>query len=431
MKPFHPKSLSPAARWFIVTDGIYGLGAGLSNFMLNLHLLELGMDERMVGQIASVGFLASGLLSLPIVYLLQYVNRKQMLIAGLILDGMSIAGYGLASSLPAFLLLQMTWGCGLAMVLTSETQLLYEYCRSRSEERRAYSYMFASFMLCNGTGMFLGGILPVWLGGFATRYQFSFFAAAGFLFACAILRQFLLPPSTCTHLTPPDASARSAKEPEGAHGPKIRPPFHVPRPWNMLWALSFLLFLAGLLQGFLNPFWNVILKYRLDWADSSVSLAMTFVYVFIFLGAMITPRLGDHFGVHRAMTIVFAANVVLALLMAAALPVSAFVSLLLVREAVFIMFSNLVNSETMSVVPEVHRNLFAAMKTIAGNLGTSLATLVTGRILAANDCFLPFAVTGAAFMAGYLIYVWWIRKHMDHFPPARHGPADDMDNIRR
>jgi MFS family permease len=390
--------------------------------------------------VSSVGFLASGLLSLPAGFLLRYMNRKTMLVAGLTLIGLGLGGYGLMTTYAAVVLCQVVWGCGMAMVLSSETQLLFEYCRTRGEERKAYSWMFASYMLFNGTGMLLGGLLPRWLGGATTVYQYSFFVAAFMLLACAALRLLTLPPSRSGRTVAPagDGEAANTREPSVAGGvrnasaartvpePALRSPFYVPRPWNMLWTLTFMMFIGGLLQGLINPFWNVILKFRLDLGDSAISLALTVANVFIFLGAILTPRLSEIMGVHRAILSIHAANAAVALLMALVLPAAAFLLLLFVREALFVMYTNLINSEAMSAVPDEHRNLFAVMRTISRNAGTAVASMAAGWILASANYALPFLISAAVLAVGFVCYVRWMKPFLDERELEREGEAAEQ-----
>ncbi|WP_052476453.1 MFS transporter [Cohnella kolymensis] len=169
--------LSPGVRRFIGTESLFGIGAGILALILNLHLLQLGFNEKEIGQITSLGALATGLLSLPAGFLIRVTGRKPMLVFGMAAAALSLIGFGTAASTLGVTVCQLVWSLGMTAIVTSEIQLIFEYCRDKREETTAYSLLFAVFTLFTGIGTLLGGLLPNWLGGTTTVYQYSFFCS--------------------------------------------------------------------------------------------------------------------------------------------------------------------------------------------------------------------------------------------------------------
>ncbi|MDB4867878.1 MAG: transporter [Cohnella sp.] len=391
------ETLSPGVRRFIATESLFGIGAGILVFILNLHLLALGFDEVEIGKVTSFGALAMGVLSLPAGLLVQRVGRKPMLVLGMALAAVSLVGFGLGTSKAEVMVSQLCWSVGMTAVVTSEIQLIFQYCRDKREETTAYSLLFAVFTLFTGAGTLLGGFLPSWVGGVSTVYQHSFFVAAACLALGALLRGLLLPPSGKQAIP----NARKVV----SEGEEAGKPRRVSQN-RTLFILCAIIFLSGVLFGLLNPYLNVILKYRFAWDDRAVSLLLTMSGFFLFLGSLMVPYLLEKTGTRRTFTLLFAANAALAFLLGLSVPAAVFSVLLLVRGGLFTMLSNLLDSEAMSAVPENDRNLFAGLRTIARSAGNALASYAAGLILSTSDYSLPFLITGITLVLGYGLYVW-------------------------
>lgn len=79
------RDLSPGVKRFIATESLFGIGAGIFNLILNLHLLDLGFSKEDIGRITSLGALTVGLTSLPAGIVVKYIGRKTMLVIGMLL----------------------------------------------------------------------------------------------------------------------------------------------------------------------------------------------------------------------------------------------------------------------------------------------------------------------------------------------------------
>lgn len=391
--------LSPGVRRFIGTESLFGIGAGILALILNLHLLQLGFNEKEIGQITSLGALATGLFSLPAGLLIRVTGRKPMLVLGMAMAALSLIGFGAATSPLEVTACQLAWSIGITAIVTSEIQLIFEYCRDKREETRAYSLLFAVFTLFTGVGTLLGGYLPNWLGGTTTVYQYSFFAAAACFALSSVLRGFLLPASgTASKKTDTAHTSKNKSQSSGDAGEY--------KPHSVLFVLCAIIFMSGLLFGLLNPYLNVILKYRFELNDGAISLVLTLSGFFLFLGSLLVPYLLEKAGVRKTFGLLFLCNALFAFLLALSVPATLFSVLLLLRGGLFSMLSNLIDSEAMSAVPEADRNLFAGMRTIARSAGNALAAYATGFILAASDYRLPFILTGIMLVLGYGLYIW-------------------------
>jgi DHA1 family multidrug resistance protein-like MFS transporter len=382
--------LPSGAKRFIATEVFLGIGMGIVAMVLNLHFLSLGLHEEDIGRITSYGNLLQGVISLPAGWLADRLGRKRLLVTGLLLMSMGICGYGLNLGMLWLYGCQTAWSVGMAFLLTSEIQLLFQYCADRTKESQAYGLVFATYMLFSGVGMLLGGYLPNVLEGGSSVYSLTLFSGAISISVCVTLRALLLPskPSSGKKMITGDDLRRSRRW-----------------PTSKLWVLSAVIFMVGFLYNLLVPYFNIIVKYRMDWSDGSVSLLLTITSVFHFIGSMLMSYVRERWNARIVYTVLFASNFVLVLVLAAALPPMLFAGLFAVRGGVYTLLHNLLESETMSAVEEEDRNRFAAMRSVFRACGGALAAYVTGWILSMNRYELPFVLTGLSMLATYVLLI--------------------------
>ncbi|MGG1555397.1 MFS transporter [Paenibacillus ferrarius] len=397
------RDLSPGVRRFIATESLFGIGSGIFNLILNLHLLDLGVSKGEIGRITSLGALIMGLASLPAGLVVKYVGRKTMLVGGMLLAFLALILFGLGTGIGMITAAQVVWSLSITAIVNSEIQLIFEYCRSKKEETSAYSLLFAIFTLFTGIGTWLGGYLPLWLPGHSTVYQYAFFVAGGCLGLSGLLRGVLLPNA-------PDKAASGASTAETPGAPAKPKSKHA---LSFLVLLSLLIFISGFTFSMLNPFLNVILKFRFGMEDGQISGLLALSGFFFFAGSLLMPYVLERWGSRRTFFILFVYNALVVALMAVSMPASVFAGLLLIRGAGFTMLNNLMDSECMSAVAEEDRNLFAGMRTVSRSIGNTIASYWAGYLLAGNHNALPFVLTGLALLTGFGVYAWFVQGKLD------------------
>ncbi|WP_162463182.1 MFS transporter [Paenibacillus psychroresistens] len=391
------RGLSSGVRRFIISEILLGTGIGLYTLVLNLHLLDLGINETEIGRLSSIGALIMGLIGIPSGLLANYWGRKRMLVCGLVLMGISYLCFGLGTKLWVFYTAQTLQSFGVTLLVTSEIQLLFRYCKSKKEETQSFSLLFAIFTLFTGFGTLIGGILPQWLGGSTTIYQSSLLVAAGVLLLNALLRAVWLPKEP-VWISP---LINETKDP-------LIPINKSPKNHSIL-ILSIFILLSGFAFGWIANFINIIVKFRMNWSDEWVSFALTINGLFLFAGSLIMPYMFTRFGIAKSFLAVYMVNILAAFSLYMVLPNPIFIGILFMRSGVFTLLNNMTESQSMSAVTEEKRNLFAGMRSVFRSLGFAASTYLTGLILTQKNYTLPFLLTSLVILINFSFFWIWVR----------------------
>ncbi|KOP64702.1 MFS transporter [Bacillus sp. FJAT-18019] len=390
--------LSTGVRRFLISEAFYGLGIGLYSLVLNLHLLFRGLREDEIGALVSMGILVMGVLAIPVSMLANRTGRKKLLVTGIFFIAAGNVLFALSDQLLWFYAAQILVSAGLTLVETTEIQLLFHYCRSRKEEARAFSLMFAVFTAFSGLGTLAAGYISKGFEG-SRGYEISLLLTGLVLVLHGIIRAYWLPPERRVTMKPA-ATASSAKGISRLVKPLSS---------GTLWLFALFMALLGGCIAMTGSFLNVIVKFRLNLMDDQVSLILAIGAILLFICSLMTPYVMERFGYNTAIIAVFMVNILLFAILSLILPVWLFIVLFLLRGGGVTMLSNLLDSLLMSAFNEEERNLYAGMRSVFRSLGSSGATLVAGWILARQDYRLPFLVTAGALLICGLYYLWWIR----------------------
>ena len=390
--------LSTGVRRFLISEAFYGIGIGLYTLVLNLHLLFRGLREDEIGALVSMGILIMGVLAIPVSLLANRTGRKKLLVTGVFFIAAGNVLFAVSDDLLWFYAAQILVSTGLTLVETTEIQLLFHYCRSRKEEARAFSLMFAVFTAFTGLGTLAAGYISKGFEG-SRGYEVSLLLTGLVLVLHGVIRAFWLP-SERRDLDEEAPTASSSKGISRLTGPLSS---------GTLWLFAVFTALLGGCIAMTGSFLNVIVKFRLDWMDDQVSLILAIGAILLFICSLMTPYVMERFGYNMAIISVFIVNILLFAALYMVLPVWLFVGLFLLRGGGVTMLSNLLDSLLMSAFNEKERNLYAGMRSVFRSLGSSGATFVAGLILARQDYRLPFLATAGVLLLCGLYYVWWIR----------------------
>lgn len=382
-------------RQFLYSEPLFGIAMGMFAFVLNFHLLDTGLDEIQIGQLTSLHMLVMGASAIPFGLLADRGNRKHVLVAGLLLSGLSLILIGFSSDFNSFVVAQILHALGMSLLISAEIPLLYNYCTSRKEETRTYNMMFAIFTLFTGLGTLLGGLLPEWLPKGETKYEATVYVTGALVLLVGTIRVFLPPDRRVKRILSPIPPSPKP-HPSGRRMSMVQ--FWRNR-WDRMPSKNVFLFVgfsffAGGSFGFLIPYFNVIVKFRMDWPDEWVSALLTVNGFFLFLASFFTPLLLDRWGLRKASYVLLGGTTLMTLLLAVHLPMAGFVLLFLLRNGGYMAAVNLLEGQSLQATKDEERGLHAGMRSVARSAASTMAAFATGYILSMKNYTLPFTLTG-------------------------------------
>ncbi|WP_338554116.1 MFS transporter [Paenibacillus sp. KS-LC4] len=439
------KQLAPAAKWLIFSEICFGMTMGLSSLVLNLYFLSNGVNEEAIGHLTSVSTLMGGAVGIPASMLAGRLGRKRIMVIGISLMSGSFALFAVSDHLLLYYCAQVMLSCGIVFIVATETQLLFQYNRSRESETQAYSLFFAVFMFFNIGGTLLGGYMPRWLGTPEDSFKPQLWLAAIFMLLLAIIRGWKLPS---------DLHAAVKQQTQEAHHPvEVRPTaatkarktgagrvnqaavtvagksasrkfirlFAPIWPTKQVWLLSGFIFITGIAGALTMPFLNVIVKYQLNWENEAVSSLLAAHYSFLFIGTLLVPSILSRLGEVKTYMLLFALTIISAAVLSATSSVSLFAGALLLRGGLFAFLNTLIDSNTMSSLPDEDRNSFAGLRSLFRSIGGAAAAYATGLMLEHNNIQLPFLITAIVMLISAL-YFWYVVRPLLHKQQKRQQP---------
>ncbi|WP_134699765.1 MFS transporter [Ammoniphilus sp. YIM 78166] len=392
-------SLPSSVRLFLFSESFLGIGQGIFGLLFNLHLLALHVNESEIGKITALGTLIMGLGSISISYFIDQWGRKRTLLCGVLLIAAGSSGVSLGSNLMHFYFAYGIYSFGLALLIASEFSLLFTYCQSKQQETLSYSMVFAVFTLFVGIGTYAGGWLPRYFGYGNTIYQVPLLLTGGIIFFVFVFR-LLLP----------------KEEPRKRETGELKERKWIPQRSVFIFT-GFSIFL-GAAFALLTPFFNIILKYRLSMADDQIALILTLNGLVLFISSLFSPYILERWGLRKTAAMIFFSTVVPSFILGMILPMSVFITLFLFRSGAFTALTNLLEGQMMQATPDHERSIFSGLRSLGRSLAATAMSLVSGYILLQKDYTLPFILSGAVLVLGYLYFRYLVLPCLDEQPHA-------------
>lgn len=405
-------SLPHGVKRFLGTEPLYGLSMGMFSLILNLHLIEVGISEKQIGWITSMGILVMGIFAIPVSIAAKRTGRKKLLVSGIACIAIGCGIFAFAESFPLFLCAQLAVSIGFTLVETTEIQLLFHYSKTKRQETQAYSYLFAMFTAFTGAGMLLAGFLPKWVDVPGEGYQNTLVATSLVFLVLAAVRASLLPTET-------------------RQEPKIREPRKQKTKGLQRKLLHFSLFslLTGGAVSCVQPYLNLFVKLRFDFSNETVSVILALHGLALFIGSVFSPVLIDWLGVKKTFFWIYVWNIAFCLFLFLNVSPYLFSALLLVRGGMFTMLTNLVDSLSMSSFKDEDRDLYAGMRAVFRSIGSSVMAFLMGMVLAGKNYSLPFMLAGVLLLVGYLYFAYFIRpKYFDPIKEFQGAERRELSN---
>ena len=160
-----PRRYDRNVRRYILFSIFYFSGFGLFFLLYNLYLLRLGYREDFIGQIASMGPLASGLFAIPIGFWSDRIGRGPFLLAAAILLFLAQLVLCLSTSSALLLVFAFLAGISTSLVFVNHVPFLAENS-SPGDRGRVFAVGYSTQVLTRMVISVVGGSLPALMASF-------------------------------------------------------------------------------------------------------------------------------------------------------------------------------------------------------------------------------------------------------------------------
>jgi MFS family permease len=425
------RSLSPAARRYLLHAALLTFGLAISSLFYNLLLLELGFDQQtltlpllgplsLLGLLNSLPVLVAGASSLPIWLLVSRFGPRPALVAGALLAALSLLGTAtLRGPLP--LLAAAALG-GPASVLFQVSAAPFMMRHSGDRERDTLFALSAGINIgVAGLGSLVGGFLPgvaATLLGLAPQsadaYRASFVVAAA-LTALAALpllsveREAQSGPAPSPLPPLPQGEGRR----EGA-GVRVAAGLRAQLRFALRAAIHAAPFMVSpLLISFgaalLIPYLNIYFRQRYGAPDAALGAIFAAIGLATGAATLLAPLLSRRLGKMGSVVLTQALAIPCLLLLGAAPTLWLAASVALLRGSLMNMASPLYDAYAMERSPEAARPIVIGLINGAFAVGYLVGPTISAEVQRSQGFAPLFGATAAfyacAALANYLIFV--------------------------
>ncbi|MCR4429004.1 MAG: MFS transporter [Caldiserica bacterium] len=318
--------------------------------LLNLYLLEVGFSKENIALFNSINFLGSGLMAIPLAFILENVPRKLPFIGSALV--INLAFLGICFSQNFTLLAVLAFLAGSASSILNVLVLPFLTENSLPEERvHLFSLFSAQGWASSMLGSLVGGFLPTFVSqvlhplNSSWNYRGSILLA---LFISLLSLLFLL----FIREKPKKKGASINLEPAFPSG---NPPKGAMPKFLLIELIIFLG--AGLFMPFMNLYFSTVLKV----GSGEIGLVFTIASGVALAGTMLSPILAEKMGKVKATFLCQALSIPLLVGLGLVFNFYAASVLYIFRLALMNMSNPLLDSLGMEIVPPQRRATFAGM----------------------------------------------------------------------
>jgi MFS family permease len=393
---------SPNAWLFLVSSLFAGLGSGIFSVIFNLYLLRLGYREDFIGQVASLGTLATGLLAIPAGLLADRLGRKRSMVWSIATNNLAIAGMLLFTNPLAIRAFSFLNGATIALLFVSMAPFLME--NSTPDERtHLFSANSALMYFAMMGGNLLGGLLPgfwrTWIGGEATSvfaYRYSL------LVALALFVLSVVPLIALRRSRPGDGGESTTVAP--ADLPQVRAGHKI-----AVFALA--LGLVGLGAGLFVPFFNVYFVKVHVATTAQVGFIFSVGQVLTGLATLAAPLLARRFGKVYAVGLGQAGSVPFLVMLAFVPNLGVAVAAYWGRTVLMNMIQPVQSAFTMEVIPSRLRATAASLTNTTWSVAWAASAAIGGELIIRAGYSPIFLIAAVAYALSTLLFVWYFRGY--------------------
>ncbi|QCT03040.1 major facilitator superfamily MFS_1 [Paenibacillus algicola] len=396
-------------RLFFLANVLYQIGTGMFGVLYNLYIRDIGYSDAMNGTVVSVQSLATALMFIPIGFLGDRGSRKQLLVIGAMLSGISLIVRAWTEQSTGLLGLAVVTGIFSSVFQVLAIPFLAENTK-KSERMRIFSY-HASLML---GAQVLGGMG----GGFlADLLQFTGISRVTSLSIVLMIGGVSALAAFLPLLFTQEVSAVAEKEPQEAPAPvqtEAQRRQSDRQDLKVIGQFTIAQLLIGLGSGLVVPYLNLYFTNRFEVSLSAVGILISLGQIMTIFSMLIGPWLVRRLG---AVTSVLCFQ----LLSLPFLLITGFTNIFAVAAIGFLFRQALMNAANpiqasilVERVPDHRRGIANSFTQTAFMMGWATMGPVQAALVTHYGSYwgyaITFCITGVLYIAASFMYYFMFRE---------------------
>jgi MFS family permease len=407
------KAFSPNARKYLVSIIIMGAAMGVYQLLFNFYVLSLGYDETILGTLITARSMTSLIAALPMGYLADILGRKNSLIIGNALVGVSIALMVIFPSIPVFIVMNVLLGAAQSLSGVTMGPFLME---NSGEEERTYLFSFSSGLRMTATsvGEWVGGYMPTWFGAWLGVEAVSSQAYAwslGAIFigvAISLIPNFML----------------SRKRGPGSERSVFAPISYMKKNPSTLGKLILPMLITSIGAGLIMPFMNIFFRNVHHQSDASIGVMFAWGSMAMGLGLLVAPALAERYGKIQVVVVTQALSIPFLAMLGFSPWFSLSALAYYVRLTLMNMSSPVYQTFVMEQVDPDSRAMVASLTSMASNFGWAFSPTISGYFQVNYGFWPAFLSTIILYAISIVMYYFWFwRKRVRVKQPVSNLPA--------
>jgi MFS family permease len=354
------RSFSTEARAFLAGAALVETGNAFQYALQNLYITSLGIGKADVGWINAASAIGIVVTTFPSASLYERIGPRRSLLLASTLKALSIAGMALSTSF--WWLLAWSALSGASYTLHKVVAAPFLVSTSRGPERtHLFQADFAVHTLTATLGYIVSCLIAGSLGVESHMHALRYALLAGAALGVIAWRPYARLPHVL-------AGAGSATRSRLGVLEILRP-----SQWHLWMRLSVPHFLVGIGAGLSIPFINLYFTERFTLSVEALGPVLAAASATMTLGAVLTPRVVQRFGLVRATILTEALSIPFFLVLALTTSLPIAVAAYILRSAFMNLSQPLWRNLIMEITPEEHRPAVNGATMLCWNLGWAIS----------------------------------------------------------
>jgi len=382
------RAVPAGVKWLIYLSTPSTISYGYLIIAISAYFPEIGFSSGDIGILLGANGLSFAISAIPIGILADRRGKKTIFLLGLFSIPPLIFVYAMTVDMLILTIASVVAGVSEGAFMATWNALIADQT-ALTTRSAAFSLSFIVGNAGFGIGMAVPSVFPIvesWTGYTSEDVHTLAFVAMS-----------LLALSSPLALVPVLRGFR-----EEIHPPETMPTDERREGRKLLYKFSAINSLIGLGAGFIIPLIPTWLYLKFGVTDELSGPLLTVSNVTIALAALVSPTLGNKYGLVRAIVLTQSLSTVFMLSLAFVPDAALAATLYLIRAALMNMASPLADTFLMGIIPKEERGFASALNAIVWRLPNSASTIVGGAILAADLYDVPFYLATGF----YLVSIW-------------------------